>query len=246
MPVDFAAGQSTPARVAPQISRGQARKGLPHRSNRPFFLKAHPMRWDFQDGQWYPVLGTLVLDEGLAGVAKDGDDTLAHVHAQKRGWTVIPLECVPPGTPDGQYLHAYPCMDGGVFHCTAWERPNIEGGAVGNPPTITDTDGYRAFLRWLVDEGIVQPPSANAINAAIGKARLTLDEAAKRSGRSQADLAEYETVKARVDAMVDSLRPKVQIPDAVLVEEVAPEPIPDKVDPALPTKSQSVRAKGAA
>lgn len=245
MAVDFSQSAPTPSRVAPKLGRGKARSGLPHRANRPFYLKHHPMRWDFVDGQWIPQLGTLVLDEGLAGVDKDGDDTLAHVHAERRGWSVLPLECVPPGTPDGQYLHAYPCQDGGVFHCTAWERPNTEGGAVGNPPTITDTAGYRAFCAWLVSEGHIPAPSPNAINAALNKAQLQLEEAAKRAGRSPADLAEYEAVKARVDAMRDSLRPKVQIPDDEPPPEAPSEAPPEKVAPAFPERSAAARKASA-
>lgn len=205
MPKDFSApgGHQTVARVPAVINRGQARKGLPHQSNRPFYLKWHPSRFYFDaaTNEWFPLLGTIVLDEGLSGVAKDGDDTLAHVQATKRGWFVLPLDCVPPNTPDGQYLHAYPCQDGGIYYCTAWESPNHEGGKVASPPTLTDTDGYRDFLRWLMAEGYVRPASDNAKNAAIAMDRVRVQELAKRAGKSPLLQPEYDAAMARHMAM---------------------------------------------
>lgn len=152
------------AETSPVVGAAQAAR-LPHLSNPPWRYKFHPLRWmQFPDGpdggpEWLPLLGTLQYDLGVSGIDKGGSDALARVEHDRRGWTILPWDVCPPGTPNGRYIRAFPAR-GGTYHCSAWETPRHIGGRV--LPSVTDEAGYRAFLRWLVAEGHVPPMSADA------------------------------------------------------------------------------------
>src|SRR5690606_29896195 len=117
-----------------------------------FVFVHHPMRWQYIDGEWLPLLRRKVLDVGVGRVDSRGDDTLMRVSELRAGCVIIEPHQVPPGTPDGTYLAAYRCRDG-MHYCSAWETP-VWSGTVPLGYEV-DHEGRRAYLRWLVAEGIV-------------------------------------------------------------------------------------------
>lgn len=151
MPVEFNGGGQIPAPQAPQMGPAQESR-LPHGVRPPFVLAHHPVRWMFVDGEWLPDLVPITIEPGISAVDKAGDTTLMLVESQKRGRIVLPWELVPPSTPSGKYIRAYPCTGprGALYHCTIWEEPRVLAGRPA--PDRVDQDGYRAWLRWLIAE----------------------------------------------------------------------------------------------
>ncbi len=115
------------AETSPVVGAAQVAR-LPHAATPSFRYKWHPLRWQFfpDTDEWLPLLGTLQQDLGVSGIDKGGDDTYARVELDRRSWTLLPWDCVPPGTPGGKYIKAYPCK-GGIYHCSVWEHPRAIG-----------------------------------------------------------------------------------------------------------------------
>lgn len=162
MPHDFGKTPSPPPSAPVARSGGRApsvrspqSSVLPHRANVPFFLKFHPMRWQWKDGEWLPRLGKLYIDPGVGGVDKRGDILFAETDERRAGWSILPWECVPEGTPNGAYIAEHDCATG-KFYCQVWETPRHIGNRVLS--SVIDRGGYTAFLRWLVAEGHVPKP----------------------------------------------------------------------------------------
>jgi hypothetical protein len=161
------------------------------------------MRWQYFDGpdggEWLPALGTIQYDLGVGNIDKGGSDTLARVELERSGWKVLPWECVPPGTPNGRYIRAYPCR-GGTYHCTAWETPRAMGGRV--LKSDTDEAGYREFLRWLVREGHVAPPSDEALEILAEVQKAKLQQIRAKAGKNPGRAAEAEAEEAKTTRML--------------------------------------------
>lgn len=187
--------------VQPEYARQPAAVAarLPHAPTAHFYLRYHPGRWQFVNGEWLPQLGTLKHDLGVGGVDKSGNMDHALIDSQKRGWTVIPMETTPDGNP---YVVRYPC-NGGFYHCTRWERPREMSGRV--LPADVDTDGYHAWLRWLVAEGKVAPPSADILELIeVEKQRQRVNNLAKESHKPGLKPV-YDAEAERLAAMADSV-----------------------------------------
>lgn len=201
---DFGTGSpgDTVAPVQPQATQNRSAK-LPHEPTPAYRLKAHPLRWGFfppledgEEGEWLPILGKLVSSGGINNVDKTGDELAAKNSAEHRDWKVLDRNCVPPGTPNNDYLSAYPCAKG-LYHCLVWETPRMLGGRV--IESAVDERGYRAFLRWLIEERKIDPPISDAIRLHVELQRQKL--AKIKGGSTQGDAARAEE-KARLDQMV--------------------------------------------
>lgn len=172
---------------------------LPHSATPPFKFKWHPLRWQYFDtedgeGEWLPLLGTVQYDLGVGNMDKTGGDSLARVELDRRGWKVLDWNCVPPGTPNGRYIRAFPCKDG-TYHCTAWETPRHLGGRVLR--SEVDEEGYREFLRWLVRERKVEPPSDAALELLTETQRAKLSQVKAKAGKNPARKPEADAEEAR-------------------------------------------------
>lgn len=167
---------------------------LPHAPNQPFMLKEHPLRWHLVDGEWLPQLGYLRFEMGANGVDKTGDISIARLEAEKRGWKIIPYEVIKDG-----YVTRTRC-EGGWFHHLRWEEPRAIGKRVLD--SRVDSEGYRDFLRMLVDEGFVREPDPDVLEQAhIEVQRKRVDNLRKQAAkpgfapylqREQARLEEME------------------------------------------------------
>ena len=150
-----AAFAGTPA-VAP-VAEQQAL--LPLKPSPRFFYIHHPARWECIEGEkgweWLPRLGKMKLTPGVNGVRQGRgthgqiDDSLARMQKEKNGWTVIPYEVI-----EGGYCWAYKGKRGTV-HLSRWNNPKM----VGNQVIMqTDTTGYNAFRRGLIEDGHIPAP----------------------------------------------------------------------------------------
>lgn len=136
-------------------------------SNAAWWYTHHPAHWQCVDGEWLPDLGQMVAIPGLNRVDKNGDTALAEVHLGKKGVTIIPWEAEPGG-----YCVQYAGVNGPVF-LSKWERPKL----VANQVRMTsDVDGYRAFLRRLVAEGIVKIPDPDFIDVIVARQQRVVSE----------------------------------------------------------------------
>ena len=147
-----------------------------------FFYKFHPSRWMFVDlgkcgecagckansknsaagkpcvndgrGEFLPQLGKLKLDGGVGGCDYDPSTGFkikdALENARQNGWTVIM-----PAAVGYEYVRVYDGL-GGKVHLPMWASVIPQPGR--RPAHVeTDHDAYHAFLRDLVERGIVPP-----------------------------------------------------------------------------------------
>lgn len=132
---------------------------LPLKPSPRFYYMAHPSRWECVEGadgwEWLPRLGKMKLTPGVGGVRQGRgrhgqiDDTLARMHKEKNGWILIPYEVI-----EGGYCWSYQGKRGTV-HLSRWNNPKM----VGNQVLMqTDTAGFNAFRRGLVENGHIAPP----------------------------------------------------------------------------------------
>lgn len=136
-------------------------------SNAAWWYTHHPAHWQCVDGEWIPDLTQMVAIPGLNRVDKNGDTALAEVYLAKKGMIVIPWEVEPGG-----YCMQYPGTSGPVF-LSKWERPKLVAGQLRITP---DAEGYRAFCRRLVTDGIIKTPDPDFIDVIIERQARIVSE----------------------------------------------------------------------
>lgn len=136
-------------------------------SNAAWWYTHHPAHWHCVDGEWIPDLGQMVAIPGLNRVDKNGDTALAEVHLGKKGMTIIPWEVEPGG-----YCVQYAGANGPVF-LSKWEKPKL---VAGQTRMSTDAEGYRAFLKRLVAEGVIKVPDPDFIDVLIERQQRLVSE----------------------------------------------------------------------
>jgi hypothetical protein len=136
-------------------------------SNAAWWYTHHPAHWQCVDGEWLPDLGQMVAIPGLNRVDKNGDTALAEVHLGKKGVTIIPWEVEPGG-----YCIQYAGANGPVF-LSKWEKPKL---VAGQTRMSTDQEGYRAFIRRLVADGIIKIPDPDFIGVIIERQERIVSE----------------------------------------------------------------------
>jgi hypothetical protein len=178
---------------------------LPHISNAPFYLAYHPLRWSFLDGEFLPNLLKIVIEPGVGGVDKSGDSSLAETLRAKQGKVILPWSLVPPGTPGGQYIHRFLARGpkgADWYHCEVWETPRQLAGRV--MQSVIDTEGRRAWLRWLVAEGHIPQISDEAREfLAAGKH----SELQRLSGKAATAPERVEAARQALEAMAATKAP---------------------------------------
>lgn len=152
-----------PEPLQQRVTGGERPVRLP--PNKRFLLAAHPDEWVILGGKVVPYLGRLTIAPGIDLVDKSGDLTAARTDAEKRGWIILPENIRDPDDPEETYLTVYDGHAGPVW-CTEWEIVYP-----GSNQVRSDTQGYLAFLDWLMDEGHVPRPQAHVL--ASMRARLT-------------------------------------------------------------------------
>ena len=136
-------------------------------SNAAWWYTHHPGHWQCVEGEWLPDLGQMVAIPGLNRVDKNGDTALAEVHLGKKGMTIIPWEVEPGG-----YCVQYAGASGPVF-LSKWERPKL---VAGQTRMSTDTEGYRAFCRRLVADGVIKIPDPDFITVLLERQQRVVSE----------------------------------------------------------------------
>jgi len=163
---------------------------LPHAPTPDFLLKAHPMRWMCVTGpdgdpEWLPQLSALRLDLGTNGVDKMGSPDHGILDAQKRGWVFIP-KALGPG---GDYVRQWDCT-GGVYHCLVWETPKYVGNRILD--SDVDTAGYYAFLRSIVNAGLIKPDPSIVTQVQLEQQIKRIEHVMKDRSVGAAEVLEVE------------------------------------------------------
>jgi hypothetical protein len=201
------------------------REMLPKIRNRyRYLLKAHPLRWyfdedDYDEGNdgWLPDLGRTNLTPGVGGVGDGNVIDLALVTAHKEGWQIL-HDNDPRLGPYKHYMQKFPSRGKAAVWGSIFETVTVQGGRAiwGH-----DDDARRGFLRYLVDHRIVQPidegvrdqlvsAKAGRLEAQIGRfaanSRNTvlsgrIQDNERLLGKMRGDIAPGEAPRPRVRRM---------------------------------------------
>lgn len=161
-------------------------------SNAAWWYTHHPAHWQCVDGEWLPDLTQMVAIPGLNRVDKNGDTALAEVHLSKKGMIVIPWEVEPGG-----YCVQYAGSGGPVF-LSKWEKPKLVAGQV---RISNDIEGYRAFQKRLVAEGIVKVPDPDFINVIVERQERLVNEHRTRAPTHPGSALALPVAEKRLEEM---------------------------------------------
>lgn len=170
----------------------------------PFLFMAHASRWQVYEPapgvfEVLPNLGQLTLQAGVSNVRRTRSGALdardAIEQRRRAGWTVIPHDVDGPGT--STLREPAP----GCF-TSRWERL-----VPGTREADVDVAGFCAWLRSLVDRGIVRPMLAvvgarllrdaeQAYSVAEDAARTEVPSAVRERDRASARLAAVRAAHA--------------------------------------------------
>lgn len=159
-----------------------------------FLFCHHPERWQVMNGEVLPALHKLSQDPGVANVSPrgGGDMSPAIGIKVKNGWTIIPHDVI-----EGGYVRKFEGAYGAI-HLTKWETPRQHGLRAYDPKT--DGAGYRAFLKDLLDRGVVQPPPSHILDVLISRAQACVDRAAPHTA-TKAGQAMYDRAVSEFHAV---------------------------------------------
>lgn len=191
------------AAVAPD--HGHAAVVLPTPPRPRFDYYFVPGAYTIMGDRVRPQLKQLIHQAGVDNVEQlpDGRISVVTARANKvssKGAVFLSHEhCPAELTPDGQagYLRRYN-GNGGPVYTAAWERPVQRGARV---IWDTDDDGFRAWLDWLMANGIVPEPDEAVMNDLLDRAQHM--RGAVESRRNQG--ASIEEAAARADAQIATI-----------------------------------------
>ena len=145
-------------------SRSVGATVLPMRAEPDFTLGHYPTEWEMVETEngleWLPRLKKLALVPGVNGVrqTRNGvDDRIARTTYTDQGWTLIPR--------DLGYVTAYPTTSGTTYLLT-WDRPK----RLGNRCIVK----HNAFRRSLIEDGVIERPDPDALEAIAERLRRTI------------------------------------------------------------------------
>lgn len=188
-----------------------------HPANSPFMYRWHEKRWGVMKGNLVPLLDEWRVEPGLGGVDKDGAWRKAAAEMEERGWKVIPRNVQGKGT---DYLTRHK-VRGGYFYASKWTRVWANSDQVGS-----DEDGYIAFLRWLVDNGVVEEPPDYVLVAIAERMEMQLDGMKDKVHGNPSLAPEIERMEKTIAVIRAGAADELDPADAL-----APEPVPEMEAP---------------
>lgn len=164
-----------------------------------------PGAYTIMGGKVRPQLKQLLHQAGVDNVEQlpDGRISVVGARASKvagKGALFLGAEhCPAEMTPDGQpgYLRRY-MGNGGPVYTAAWERPVQRGTRV---IWTHDEEGYRAWLDYLMDSGVVPHPDEAVIEDLMDRAQYIRGAVESRRDKG----ASIEEAAARADAQIAAL-----------------------------------------
>lgn len=157
--------------------------------NQPFVLEVHPLRWQFVDGEFLPLIHKWHLRPGTLGVKEGpGGHNQAIVERQTAGWMQLPQNVkVIYYDEDEERMeeNGYTLkIEGrrGPFYHDVWTRPTMTGHGIRKKLDLNtdyDTEGHDEWRRWLLSSGIVPQPEKSVLKSIIKRQMLRRDRNAK-------------------------------------------------------------------
>lgn len=176
----------------------------------PFLLLAHHERWTVMGGRVIPAFSKMRLRPGVNGVEsvarQDGTVSIkagtAKTQWEEWGWTVIPVDAVPPA-------HVKP----GQPRSYLWQpegRPDAtmlmyERCYPGSAQMTTDVPRYLEFCAYLEERGIVRPPPIYYLQKMLADATARRDQYTRLIHKSP-----------RFEAMANAANDEIQAIEATL------------------------------
>ena len=217
--------------IAGQTKQQEARAQIP--PNSPFYYAWHPRRWHVMGDKVVPQLRPIKLRPGTNGcdVTRGGLPVpmIAVAAAEMSGWTIIPWDVDGEGT---SYLYQVQ----GVWLDRS-ER--LYPGAI---QSDTDTPRYTAWVRSLVDRGIVDQPNFTILSQLQEKYR---DEVRRQSGTNPEMAREAAEKRDIVKAYIADLRANAaSLPETPGLPQLGT--AAEAVDPVKPKRKRRTKAEMAA
>lgn len=185
-----------------------------------FLFFHHPRAWyvaETEDGpELLPMLSPCAVEPGIGRVDRYGDPAGLIGHKTSRGWTLIPESAANNYTPDGLpgYVRAHQGRRG-LVHLSAWSQVRLVAGRASFAPLNEGAKGYHAWLRSLIERGIIAPCDPEIVDLKLNDARDRLGRAAERPGvqqpgsnaarllaQAEANVAALETIAGQEPAPV--------------------------------------------
>ena len=146
---------------------------MPHPTNERFVMACHPLVWDLVDGQLLPGLRHLVVAPGANGTDSHGNASLMVAHAMEDGWAILNQD----NPHVGVYAHGTRVRGGTHWH-SIWEKLRAIG--QNKLDSIVDMDALNTWRRGLVSNGVIAPPSEDAIALKESRIRKRINRTMSR------------------------------------------------------------------
>ena len=182
------------------VGRVSGAKRLPQ--DPPFVFVHHPNKWIRAGSELLPKLDKKAIEPGIGNTDEYGNPALGLGLRANEGWVRIRAEHArAEDTPDGRegYLRSYPVRKG-TLHLCAWEQVRPLGKRYLSKPA---TESYYAWLRALVERGVVRPPDPSIVEAMLDSATDRLDRASSRDLRIGMAARLHSVAKANHDALIE-------------------------------------------
>lgn len=193
----------------PAFGNGAPKEPVPMVEPAPqFLLKAHPERWTVMDGQVIPSLAKLLLVSGVNNCLWNARTKSWHWHptkaqSEERGWTIIPVDAVPP-------KHIAPGQPKSYL-CNPKGRPDVFATIYtrfypGSKQQDVDTVRYLEFCQHLETAGYIQPPPVYVLEKMLEEYTNRL---AKAHAKSQAN-PQYRQTTPILEKAVAGIRKRLE------------------------------------
>lgn len=179
-----------------------------------YYLVAHPDRWGVIAGQVVPMCTKLALTPGVNAMDADArgnpSPRMAIAGVETRGGKVIPWDIDGPGT---SYLRKVPGTGSWI---SRWET-QFSGSSV----VASDAKGYAAWLRGLIERGILFDPPGYALEALIEQMGRNIERYEERGAdKNGAKIARIRADLAVVRAELERVSTLAEVATAEAVPEV--------------------------
>lgn len=147
-----------------------------NRGNAPFYLTHSPFQWELvKTGddvfEWLPTFSKINEMAGVNGVQQTPngvDSTVTRMKMMEKGHQILEREF--------GYVARYPSKWGGFYYALKWDVPKIIG-------TKTfwnhDSDGYNAWRKLLITEGIIDKPEIEVIEMKMSNIETKIERRLK-------------------------------------------------------------------
>lgn len=165
----------------------------------PFYICAHPHRWQVSNGRVVPQVKHFSGTPGANGVDRSENGlpvmSTAIAQFQEQGWTVIPWDVDGPGT---SYLRKVSSTGGWIDRWTTVYP--------GSPAESFDESGFYSWLEKLIARGVLKAPPLFVLTRIREATQIARDQYSDRGAERHAkQIARCDIEAAALDALIASM-----------------------------------------